>query len=144
LRLLSQVDARAYLERHGIVSPKKIDEILGGFDFSKPVYEQPLFPGDTLFQFVRNPSLGAPNPTTGNWFGISGATTGGLAITDGLAGRRLQKYRVVAHASALEGTAVKKEVEWDWAGGGPGGATQLYLPPNLLGCVECLGGHERW
>ena len=144
MRLLTQADARAYLAKHGVVSQEKVDDILGGFDFSKPVYEQPLYPGDTLFQFVRNPSLHAPSPTTGNWFGISGATTKGLAIMDGHSGRRLQKYRVVAHTTALEGTAVKKDTAWDWAGGGPGGATQLYLPPTLLGHVECLGGHQRW
>jgi hypothetical protein len=144
MRRLSEADARDYLQRHGIVSPKKIDEILGGFDFSQAVYEQPLYPGDTLFQFVRLPSLGAPHPTTGNWFGIAGATTSGLAISDGHSGRRLHKYRVVAHATALEGSAVKKEMNWDWAGGGSGGATQLYVPPNLLGCIQAIGAHDRW
>jgi hypothetical protein len=29
MRRLSEADARDYLQRHGIVSPKKIDEILG-------------------------------------------------------------------------------------------------------------------
>jgi hypothetical protein len=44
MRLLSKADARAYLERHGIVASQKVSEILDSFDFDKPVYEQPLAP----------------------------------------------------------------------------------------------------
>jgi hypothetical protein len=135
-------EVRGYLRRNGIVEPRQVNQILTGFDFNEPIYEHQVSPGDTVYQFVRLPSADRMSPTTGNWFALRGATKAGLAITDGLAGRRLHEYRVVAAADVLEGTAKGMEMKWDWDGGGPGGATQIYIPPNLLGCVEYVSPSE--
>ena len=142
MKRIYEEGARGYLRRHGVLDPGKITEIVGGFDFGRAVYEQLLAPGDELFQFIRKPSVATPSSFAGNWFALVGATTSGLTITDGVGGRRLHKFRVVAGLVALEGTAARKGVNWDWAGGGVGGATQIYIPPSLIGHLQAIGAHE--
>lgn len=142
MKLMSQADSRAYLLRNGVWDDRTLDQILRGFDFSHPVYEQPLEPGNVLFQYLRRPSYSQRVPTTGNWFTLSGATTGDLAIFDGLSGRFRQKYQVLAHLTALEGTAARLPIDWGWAGGGPGGGTQLFIASPLLGRLQMIGASE--
>lgn len=142
MRLMSQAEARAYLLRNGVHDARTLDQILRGFDFSHPVYEQPLEPGDVLYQYLRRPSFSQRVPTTGNWFTLSGATTADLAVFDGLSGRFRQKYQVLAHLAALEGTAARLPIDWGWAGGGQGGGTQLLIPSSLLGHLRMVGASE--
>jgi hypothetical protein len=145
MKLLSADEIRAYLRRSGVSSPQKIDEIVGGFDFTRAVYEQRFERGDVLYQFVRKPSLEDRSPTGGNWFCLPGANRSGLAIFDGCAGRQLHKFRVVSEFVGIEGIAAKKSVNWSWSGGGAGGATQIYVPPSLVqSSVRAVGPHEHW
>ena len=138
MKLLSKDEVRVYLRNNGISSSTKIEEILTGFDFSKPVYELTLDERQELFQFIRNPSS-AGVAQAGNWYSLQGATMSGTGIFGGGSGRHLHKF-VVAHPfPALEGTAGPLERNWDWAGGGPGGQTQIYVPPRFLGHLSSLG-----
>jgi hypothetical protein len=133
--------AQAYLSRHGY-SGKKLAEILGGFDFDLPVYEQGLESGSILYQFVRRASFGVPLPRIGNWFCLPGASLGSLAIISGGEGRLVTKVRVRFFLVALEGTAARQLRQWGWSGGGPGGATQIFIPKAFLVThLDVLGSH---
>ena len=140
---LSQDDMRAYLRANG-VPMKAVETVISGFDFSKPVYTQSLEPGQELYQFMRNPSYNDSSVRAGNWFCLRGATTNGLAIFGGGAGRRLHAYAVSLSLTAIEGTACSQSRNWSWAGGGEGGATQIYIPPALAGRLNALGPHDDW
>ena len=144
MKCLTPDQLRAYLRSNGVSSPDAVQKIILGFDFNKPVYEQPLDHDGVLFQFIRNPSANESTPAAGNWFCLSGATTGSLAIIDGGAGRRLHKYRVVLSLTAIEGSASRQNINWIWSGGGPGGGTQIYIPPPLIGRLRAVAPHERW
>ena len=129
---LTKDQVRTFLRNQGIPSARKIDEILSGFDFDKPVYEKYFEEGEVLFQFIRNPDYtGAKN--TGNWFALPSGTMDGIAIFGGGSGRHPHKFSVAHPFSAIEGTAIALPRNWDWAGGGNGGHTQIYVPPRLLG-----------
>ena len=138
MRWLNKDEVRAYLRNHGVTSGAKTEEIMSGFDFDQPLYEQPLEEGQALYQFVRMPSFyGAGG--MGNWFALPSASMDGLAIFGGLSGRHPHKFQVTHSFVALEGTAAKLPKDWGWGGGGFGGATQLYVPPRLLGHVTSVG-----
>lgn len=130
-----------FLKRNGITDSAKIANIVSGFDLTKAVYPQMIEPTDRLFQFLRNEESGRPEPQTGNWFCLIGATMDALAIFGGGAGRRLQEFRVKIPVLAIEGTAKHMRQDWRWAGGGSGGATQIYLPPQALYLLEGVGTH---
>lgn len=130
-----------FLARNGISAPEKVKEIKSGFDLTRPVYTRFLESGDRLFQFLRNEELGRPFPQTGNWFCIAGATMNSLAIFSGGAGRRLQEFTVAVPVMGLEGTAARMQRDWRWAGGGRGGATQIYLPARALFALVGIGAH---
>lgn len=132
MKVLNRIGAELYLKRNRILDPRKINEILDGFDFGKAVYEETLYPGTDLYQFVRSSSASNFLPDTGNWFCLSGATLSGLAIIGGVAGRRPKKFSVVAPVVVLEGSASKQSINWNWGGGGAGGATQMYIPTHLV------------
>lgn len=142
MRPMSRSDIETYLHRHGMTAAGTVAQILSGFDLGKPVYEQSFYCGDQLFQFVRNASRFDPSPSAGNWFALAGATTQSLAIIHGVAGRRLHKFGVSAPFIALEGTATRMAIDWNWSGGGPGGGTQIYVPPRLLGHLYAMGAHD--
>ena len=144
MRAITRSDADAYLRRYGVSDPKKIQEVIRGFDLNKPMYEQFLSIGERLYQYIRNPSRFDAGPSSGNWFALVGATTSGLAIIDGISGRRLHKFEVIAPLYALEGVAARMSIDWLWAGGGEGGGTQIYVPPNLLGHLQPVGAQDRW
>jgi hypothetical protein len=143
MRQLDIVLAREWLKQNGVTSHKWLDEIIGGFDFAKPIYEQHLFAGTFLYQYIRNPSLENMSPMRGSWFSLRGSTPTSLAISDGLSGRRLHKFEVQSPIVALEGIASAKSMDWIWAGGGTGGATQLFLPPSQIPHVRAVAAEER-
>jgi hypothetical protein len=145
MQFLSVDEVRAWLRDNGVPSTTKIDEVIGGFDFSRAVYLQDFEPGQRLYQYVRRSSFGDVSPMAGNWFCLKGATTSGLAIIDGLSGRRLHKFRVARAFRALEGTAKEQDIQWAWSDGGPGGLTQIYVPsPLCRSSMVATGGEERW
>src|SRR5690606_13920235 len=102
------------------------------FDFSHPVYLQEFEPEELLYQFIRNSSHEGLPLLAGSWFCLTGATKRSLAIIDGLSGRELHAYRVARMFTALEGSASALPIQWSWAGGGPGGGTQVYVPAQLV------------
>lgn len=132
---------RNFLVRNGVRDPGKMAEICSGFDLTQPVYQHLVEPGDRLFQFLRNEEVARPLSQTGNWFCLVGATMDALAIFSGLAGRRLQEFTVQYPIMGLEGTAAALPRSWGWAGGGRGGATQIYLPPQALYGLVGVGTH---
>jgi len=95
------------------------------FDLDQPLYERLVQPGERLYQLIRNSEACTPLPGTGNWFCISGATMDALAIFSGAAGRHLVEFTVSYPVLSLEGTASALKRDWNWAGGGRGGATHL-------------------
>jgi len=139
MKRFTRTDAVAFLQGHGIKHPSHIDEIMSGFDLTRPLYEHLLQFDDELFQYVRNPSAGHLDAAAGNWFCLAGASRGGLAIIDGLAGRQLHTFKVVAPFAALEGTAAKVQKNWQYSIGGVGGATQLYVPARFIGHLQSAG-----
>jgi hypothetical protein len=108
------------------------------------VYEQTFEEGQDLFQYIRGSSAGDSGPGAGNWFCLAGATTKGVAIIDGGSGRTLHRYTVNATFTAIEGAARPQSTNWSWSGGGPGGATQIYVPPRLIGHLSAVASHARW
>ena len=139
MKRLTQDELRAYLRAHDVRPAKTIENIISGFDFRQPVYEQPMEPGQELFQFIRNVSHSERSPRTGNWFALASARMAGLAIFGGGAGRHLHRFVVNHEFTAIEGTAGALPPDWGWAGGGPGGHTQIYVPPKFLGHLGSLG-----
>lgn len=142
MRTLNRSSAEALLATQGVASAE-VARVLSGFDLKKPMYEQDFWPDDVLFQLIRLPSATDPSPSTGNWFGLSGITTRGVGINDGLSGRRLASFKVVAHFTALEGTAARLTVNLQTGIGGVGGATQIYAPRSLLGHLASFEPTER-
>lgn len=138
MRRLTQSDVRSYLNRNGIVSADKVEEVISGFDFAKPVYEHLMDEGSVLHQFIRNPTYSGA-AEVGNWFALPSATMAGLAIFGGGAGRHPHRFRVAYPFVALEGTAAQVSRNWTWAGGGPGGHTQVFVPKRLAGHLASLG-----
>lgn len=132
MKSLNKITAENYLRRNSITDRNKIGQILGGFDFKKPVYEQVLEPSEILYQFVRKPSAFNTCPDSGEWFCLSGATMDGLAIIGGGSGRQLKKFAVIRRIIAMEGTASAQTVNWYWGGGGSGGHTQIFIPSHLV------------
>ena len=144
MRILSHDTAVDLLRSQGLSNGAEAERVLDGFDFNKPVYEQDFWPGDVLYQLIRNPSSSLPLPTAGNWFGLAGITTRNVAINDGLSGRHAAKFEVLAWFRALEGTAKELPVDLGRAIGGPGGATQVFIPSFLLGRLQSAGPVDRW
>lgn len=142
--LVNKAAIREYLERNGVNHPVLVDNVLSGFDLAQPVYEQRLEPGAELFQYMRRPAVGRPDLRVGNWFCLRGASRDGLAIMDGLAGRELHHFRISAELVALEGVASRLSPHWVAEIGGGGGATQIYVPPRLLGHVHSIGHAHAW
>ena len=136
--------ARRWLQDQGVTSARWLTEILDGFDFSQPAYLQPLFEGDVIYQYVRRPEHQLLAPNRGNWFCLIGASPAYLAIFGGLAGRELRRFQVESQLIALEGTSARKDIEWSWAGGGPGGATQLFVPPYQIARLGASAPHDGW
>ena len=130
-----------FLARHGVTDAKQVHDIISGFDLTKPVYERLVQEDERLYQFIRNSDVAKPVPTTGNWFYISGATMDSLAIFSGAAGRRLVEFTVSYPVSTIEGTASAIKRDWNWAGGGRGGGTQIYLPRQALFALVAKGTH---
>jgi hypothetical protein len=130
-----------FLARYGVTGAKQVREIIIGFDLDQPVYERLVQPDDRLYQFIRNSDVAKPAPTTGNWFCISGATMDALAIFSGAAGRHLVEFTVSYAVSSLVGTASAIKRDWNWAGGGRGGGTQIYLPRQALFALVAKGTH---
>lgn len=131
--------AEHFLRFRGITDERRVANILSGFDFSRPVYEQIVEPGDRIFQFVRLPRAGQPFMETKNWFCLSGATMDGLAIFGGLSGRVLKEFTVARPIIALEGTAAALARDWGWDGGGRGGATQMFVADQDLLALAAPG-----
>ena len=123
--------AKNYLSLHGY-SGVKLKDILGGFDFEKPAYNQTLDTGNILYQFVRRTSHNNAIPKIGNWFCLPGAELTRLAIFSGGEGRLVAKIRVVMPVVGLEGVASPQNINWVWSGGGIGGATQIFMPDKFL------------
>ncbi len=110
--------------------------IHSGFDLAKPIYERTFAEGDTLYQFVRAPCAHSPHVGLGNWFCLQGATLDSLAIISGGPGRVVAQVRVARSMIGLEGVASPQARDWGWAGGGRGGATQIFMADrNLMGLV---------
>jgi hypothetical protein len=143
MKWLNQAEIEAFLVRNGVCEPAAPAEILSGFDLDRPIYEQQFEEGQDLFQFIRNASASNTSPRVGNWFALPGATTGGVAIIDGGAGRRFHRFRVSRNFTALEGTAKDFPLTWKFEIGGKGGATQIYVPPALLGHLRAISAAER-
>src|SRR5262245_9527763 len=139
VKLLNKDGMRDYLQRGGISSDDAIEKIISGFDLTQPVYEQPLEAGDVLWQYIRDSSFYELSPVRGSWFCLQSATMEGLAITSGLAGRRQMNFQVLEPFKALEGIAIKQRIDFSWSGGGPGGQTQIFVPPAFAGRI---GGFE--
>jgi hypothetical protein len=140
---LTPDEVRSYLRASGMSSSKKINEVLDGFDFSnKPLHFERLDDQQILYQFIRNASIETGDPRSGNWFCGLGATQRELAIFGGGSGRRRYKFEVLQPFTALVGTARPQSRHWSWAGGGPGGATQVYVPPNFVGHMALHGPDE--
>jgi len=131
-----------FLHQNGITNAKNVEEIVSGFDLSRPVYRQFLEPGERLFQFLRNEELSRPVSQTGSWFCLAGASMDSLAIFGAGAGRRLQEFKVAHAVTGLEGTAAPLGRNWNWAGGGRGGGTQIFLPGHALFALEGVGTHQ--
>jgi hypothetical protein len=123
--------AKTYLIRNGYAG-RELEVVLSGFDWASPAYEQQLDHGAILYQFMRRASHGTMVPGIGNWFCLPGATLSSLAIMSGGEGRSLAKVRVKFPLVALEGTASRQAKQWSWSGGGPGGATQIFVPSKFL------------
>ena len=131
--------ARTYLSSRGY-SSDKIKEILTGFDLEKATYEQRLDQRTIIYQFVRRSSQSNIMPKLGNWFCLPGASQSRLAIIGGGEGRQIAKIRVEVPLLALEGTASPQSINWDWSGGGEGGATQIFIPDQyLMSNIRVLG-----
>lgn len=142
MRTLNRVSAEAFLASQGVPHAEVV-KILTGFDLRQPIYEHDFWPDDVLFQLIRLPSATDPTPLTGNWFGLLGITSTGVAVNDGLAGRRCASFKVISHFKALEGTAAPFTVNLQTGIGGGGGATQIYIPRSLLGHLTSIGPTER-
>jgi hypothetical protein len=132
-----------WLQRNGVTSARDLTEVSGSFDLERPVYEVPLHPGEVLYQYIRLPEFGNPAPAMGRYFALAGATTDGVAIFDGAAGRQLLAFEVVILLPALEGTAASKPIDWTHYVGGTGGATQLFIPRHLHDRLRPRGAVER-
>jgi hypothetical protein len=140
---LTPDQVRAFLRTNGMSSSDKINQVLDGYDFSsKPLYFRTFEPREILFQFIRGSSLEAGGPRSGNWFCGAGATSDKLAIFGGGSGRRRYKFEVIQQFTALEGVARAQPRNWNWAGGGHGGGTQVFVPPNLVGHIAAHGPDE--
>jgi hypothetical protein len=144
VRLMDPVAARQFLNSQHVRPDGEIDKVLSGFDFNKPAYAHQFWPGDVLYQLIRLPSSRDPNPATGNWFGLTGVTASGVAVNDGLTGRRLASFKVILPFTALEGTAVKFRINLGSGIGGPGGMTQIFVPSRLYSHLESHGPVQRW
>lgn len=143
MRKVNRKDAETFLRSQGL-SANGVAQTLGGFDFDRPAYIQDFWPGDTIYQLVRNPSFETPLPSVGNWFGLAGITTASVAINDGISGRWLAKFEVTVPFKALEGTAAKLHTDVGRAIGGTGGGTQIFIPSMLRGYLKPLGAADRW
>ena len=131
MRLLDRKGAEGYLRRN-FVKGGWVTDIIDSFDFNKPVYEQILYQGEEILQFVRNPSAFNLAPDTGEYFCLSGAAQKGLAIIGGGGGRMLKRFTVGRTISVLEGTASRQDTNWKHAIGGPGGQTQMFIPKQIV------------
>jgi len=143
VKQLNQDGVRAFLRGYR-VPLRRIEEIVSGFDFNMATYEQSLESGQQLFQYIRNPSFNDASLRVGNWFCLRGASCSDLAIFGGGSGRRLHGYVVSLGLPAVEGTASPQSPNWDWAGGGRGGATQIYIPSQLIGRLRAVGPLDEW
>lgn len=142
--------AEAYLRRYGMTA-EAIAEVLSGFNFDRPVYEQPIAPGEIYFQFMRTPGLHDESPGAGGWFCLRGQDLTRLAIYSPGAPRRVGEFEVIEDATVLEGIAKNFRVTAKLARekphlvrlgiGGRGGGTQIYVPLALRGALRLRGMH---
>jgi len=128
-----------YLNNNGISNQPEVDEIISGFDLSQPIYKQTIWPDDQLYQFIRNPSSSFHWFQASKWFCLKGATMDSLGIFSGGSGRSLTEFKVTYSIVGLEGTAKEFARDWSWAGGGSGGATQIFIPKKMFYAIECVG-----
>ena len=143
MKWLSQSEAENYLRRNGVTTLQAIAEVLSGFDFSRPIYEQILEEGQEIFQFIRTPSAANLSPNAGSWFALPGATTQSVAIIDGGSGRRFHRFSVERSFVALEGVAREFPLTWKFEIGGKGGGTQIYVPRIYLGHLSAGSAAQR-
>jgi len=127
MQMLTKETAETWLAEQG-VRQDEIVKVMSGFDLTRPLYLNQFWPGDRLFKMIRLPSALDPVPTTGQWFGLAGMTTAGVAINDGLSGRRLAEFSVSSSFQGLEGTAAPFNGSIHSGIGGPGGQTQVFIP----------------
>ena len=145
MQSMSEVNARQWLRQQGVMAGKWLDDVVGGFDFEHyPVYVQHLFADEVIYQYIRNPGHSDLNPDRGSWFCLKGSTPYRLAISEGVAGRRLHEFRVKFALTALEGVAARKAIDWNYAIGGGGGGTQLFIPPFQIARICAVTPAERW
>lgn len=144
MRMLDRQSAEALLAAQG-VPPSEVKKVMTGFDLAKPMYEHRFWEGDRLFQLVRLPSATDPLPSTGSWFGLAGMTSSGVAVSDGLSGRRLVELEVALAFTALEGTACRFAGSIHSGIGGAGGQTQVFVPRHVvLAKLVSVGPADRW
>jgi hypothetical protein len=140
---LTPDEVRSFLRGAGMSSHRRINEVLDGYAFdNRPLYLEVLDEGTVLYQYIRNPSVETGPSRAGNWFCGLGATPRELAIFGGGSGRRRYRFEVAHPFKALVGTARAQRRHWSWAGGGPGGGTQIYVPPNFVGHLRSHGPDE--
>ena len=136
LKLLTRPDVEAWLQNNGI-RPKAIEVVIGGIDFTKPVYLNWLDEGTQLVQYRDNPSFSHPDGSPSQWFalGTHSGPIGSLAIGHGPAGRTKHVLTVRRAVQVLESTAVSQDAPSKPAYDryiGPGGATQIFIPDRGL------------
>jgi hypothetical protein len=144
-----QPGAENYLRRYGVTSADDIKKVLSGFNFDRPVYEQPIARGEIYFQFVRTPALHDESPALGDWFCLRGQDLRRLAIYSPGGARRVGEFEVIEDAIVLEGIAKSFRVSPQMAGkypqlarlgiGGRGGGTQIYVPRALRAALRLRG-----
>lgn len=140
---LTPDQVRSFLRRMGMSDWRAINNVLSGYDFDRqPLYMRHFEEGEALFQYLRNAAYDMPAPRTGNWFCLRGASMDDVAITGGGSGRRRHRFQVLQAFTTIEGVARPQAVNWLWAGGGPGGGTQVFVPPRLLGHIGSPGPDE--
>jgi hypothetical protein len=144
MRWIREDEIRSYLRANGLASGKAISDVLDGFDLDQIIQYRLLEEPDRLFQYIRKPSFKDLSPHSGRFFCLAGATQSRLAIVGGLAGRRLHRFEVLAPLTVIEGTAKRQDDNLDIGIGGEGGATQIYVPPNLLGHLAAVASVDHW
>jgi hypothetical protein len=113
------------------VNDDNVGTYLRGTDFSKPVLERTLMPGDQVQVWVRDG--GQP----GNHFAPSGTDPSTLGIN--VEGRHLETYEVTKPMQVMETTAAEFPNGLIPAVGGNGGGQQYIMPPGGINSLRPVG-----